>query len=81
MVISNPRQEPFQPITLSLSLSLNLLLCLSLLPLCLIPLSILPVLIPHKYANDLMKGYNCNKLIELERMFHLGIAHNTSTFK
>jgi hypothetical protein len=81
MVISNPRQNHFNPIlslplSLSLSLSLNPLLCLSLLPLCLIPLSVLPVLIPHKYADDLMRGYHCNKLIEHELMFHWGITHN-----
>jgi hypothetical protein len=66
----------FLSLSLSLSLPLNLLLCLSLLPLCLIPLSVLPVLISHKYVDDLMIGYHCNKLIEPKRMFHLGMAHN-----
>jgi len=61
---------------LTLSLSLNLWFGLSLPPLCIIPLSILPVLISHKYADDLIRGYHYNKLIEPERMFHLGIGHN-----
>jgi len=53
---------------LSLSLSFSL-----------IPLSVLPVLISHKYTDDLMWGYHCNKLIEPEQIFHLGIAHNRSS--
>jgi len=44
---------------------------------CLIPHSILPVEISHKYSDDLMRGYHCNKLIESKRMFHLGIAHDS----
>ncbi len=36
----------------------------------------LPVEISNKYSADLMIGYNCNKLIESKRMFHLGITHN-----
>jgi hypothetical protein len=59
------------------SLSLNLLLCISLLPLYLVPHSILHVVISHTYFDDLMRGYHCNKPLESKRMFHLGIAHNT----
>jgi hypothetical protein len=60
-----------------LSLSLNPLLCLSLLPLCLILLSILPILVLHKFTDDLMRDHHCYKLIEPVQMFHMGIAHNT----
>jgi hypothetical protein len=28
-----------------------------------------------------MRGYDCNKLIEPERVFHLEIAHNTTNLK
>jgi len=56
--------------------SINPSLCLSFCPLCLIPLSVLPVLISHKYSADLMLDYHWINLIEPKRMFHLGIAHN-----
>jgi len=62
---------------LILSPSLNAMLCVSLLPFCPIPHSILPVEISHKYSADSMKDYHCNKLIERKQMFYLGIAHNT----
>jgi hypothetical protein len=64
-----------------LSFSLNPLLLLFLPPLCLTPLSVLAVPTSYKYANDLMRGYDCNKLIEPERVFHLEIAHNTTNLK
>jgi hypothetical protein len=62
---------PFQQ-TFSLSLSLSF----SLPPICPIPYSVLPVTIPHKYLDDLVKDHYCNKLIESKQMFHFGIAHN-----
>jgi transcriptional accessory protein Tex/SPT6 len=67
--------KPFQPNPHTHTFSFDLLLCPSLLPLCLIPHSVLPVEISHKYSNDLVRGYHCNKLIESKRMFHSGIAH------
>jgi hypothetical protein len=62
---------------LILSLSINLLRCPSLVALCLIPHSILPVDDSQNYSADLMGGYHCNEVIERERMFHLGITHNS----
>jgi hypothetical protein len=56
------------------ALSPPLLICCSV-SLCLIPFSILPLLISHKYV-DLLRGYHWINLIEIIRMFHLGIAHN-----
>jgi hypothetical protein len=56
----------------SLSLSLNPLLCLSLLPFCPIPNSVSPVDESYEFSTDLMRGYQCNKQIEHNGCFIWG---------